>query len=400
MSLDYDRVINFDLLERIEKNNREYFLDKYIELFRTISEINSIDKFIKENPSYPGSTDKIIRNEMNMAIGSTLAIEGINLSAEEIEESFHKADTNQLLKRKEQEAENSRKVYHFIIETINISEEQEDSFQFSEGLIKQIHKYFTDDMNYLGNTPGDYRGDYSATFGEPRKESLAKTRVEVEKAMSKFIDWLNGEGNRFLSREPLVKAIMAHFYLTEIHPFADGNGRTARALEALILYLNRKNQYSFWSLANFWSRDRNKYLTMLGQIRATCDPLDFIEWGIEGYLEELTRIKGNVLKKLRQLMLKDYCRFLLNNKRNQKIRINQRIFDVIELLIESGRVPLKEFISSPQIKALYKNVTASTRSRDFGKLYDLKLISYYEDNNASYIEPNFSKLDQVTYDVK
>jgi len=99
-------------------------------------------------------------------------------------------------------------------------------------------------------------------------------------------------------------------------------------------------------------------------------------------------------------MLKDYCRFLLNNKRNQKIKINQRIFDVIELLIESGRVPLKEFISSPQIKALYKNVTASTRSRDFGKLYDLKLISYYEDNNASYIEPNFSKLDQVTYDVK
>lgn len=403
MPLTYEKLIEFDLLNRLQEGNANYFFEKFLELNDIISEINSIDKFIKETPSFPGSTDKIIRSEMNMAIGSTLAIEGIHLNTDEIEESFRKASVNETLQRKEREAQNSKNVYDFIIDTVNVHITDGKPFTFTKGLIRQIHKLFTTDLDYVGNTPGDYRGEYKATFGYPRREGICRNRSEVEQAMKLFTQWLNAPGKDSLSRKPLVKAITAHFYLAEIHPFSDGNGRTARALEALILYLNGINKYCFWSLANFWSANRDEYIARLGEIRSNRDPFNFVEWGVRGYLQEVSRIKEKVLKKLKQIMLKDYTHFLLKNKKTQDIRINQRIVDVIDLLIDHGQpVPLDKFTSSPQVKALYKNVTTSTWYRDLAKMSDASLIKISEkdDSKTEYVEPNFSVLELIRYNVK
>lgn len=403
MPLTHEKLIGFDLLNKLQHGNKDYYFEKFVELNYIISEINSIDKFIKETPSFPGSTDKIIRSEMNMAIGSTLAIEGIHLNTEEIEESFRKASVNETLLRKEREAQNSKNVYDFIIDTVNLHTTDNKPFIFTESLIRQIHKLFTADLDYVGNAPGDYRGEYKATFGYPRREGICRNRAEVEQAMKLFIQWLNTPYKDLLSREPLVKAITAHFYLAEIHPFSDGNGRTARALEALILYLNGINRYCFWSLANFWSANRDEYIARLGEIRSNCDPLNFIEWGLRGYLQEVTRIKEKVLKKLKQIMLKDYTRFLLKNKKTEDIRINQRIVDIIDLLIDQGQpVPLEKFTSSPPVQALYKNVTTSTWYRDLAKMNDSSLIKISEkdDPKTTYVEPNFSVLELIRYNVK
>ena len=398
MPLDFERLNKLDLLERIDNLSP---LSSAL-LTDIIWKIESVDQFIKDTPSFPGSTDKIIRSEMTLAIGSTLAIEGVHLNPDEIEESFRKADANETLLRKEQEAQNSRKVYEFIIQTVNSYYEKGESFEFSEALIRQLHNLFTQNMNYIGNIPGEYRGEFGATFGYPRKEGICKNRAEVELAMSNFVKWLNQKQDGYYSRHPLVKAIMAHYYLTEIHPYSDGNGRTARALEALILYLHGINTYCFWSLANFWSTNRDEYIAKLGEIRSTCEPLNFIDWGLRGYLEEVTRIKEKVLKKLKRIMLKDYTRFLLNNKRTQEIKINQRIVDVIHLLIVIGQpVALEAFASTTQVKTLYRNLNISTWYRDLAKMNKSKLItiSLNEESKIAYIEPNFSKLDTIIYNV-
>ena len=50
--------------------------------------------------------------------------------------------------------------------------------------------------------------------------------------MQGFINWINTPGKGLLSSNAITRSILAHYYLTEIHPFADGNGRTARAFEA------------------------------------------------------------------------------------------------------------------------------------------------------------------------
>jgi Fic family protein len=392
VQLTCEKLINFDLIENLEKNLDTKVL---LEFFQISSDINNIDSFIRESPSFPGSTDKIIRNELISVIGATLSIEGTILEKEEIEESIQKAERGQILKRKEQEAENSRKVYRFLQEFVL---NHKDGFEYTEALINQIHKYFTDSIDYLSNVPGEYRR-FNVTFGYPRKNSLCKTQSDIELAMKNFVIWLNSEGNGLLSKNHFVKAIMAHYYLTEIHPFTDGNGRTARALEALILYANRVNDYCFWSLSNFWSSHKDKYLSHLHDIRQTEDPISFLLWGLEGYRDEISGIKNKVLKKVKQLMFSDYIQYLLRNKKNERIKINQRIVNVLQLIMLKGRTPLKKFIDSPEMIALYSDSARTTRIRDFQKMEALALIKSDEIDNEVYIEPNYRILEYLTYNV-
>jgi Fic family protein len=393
MALTCEKLMEFNLVEDVEKS---FNTDLVIKFISTLNDIETIDKFIKDSPAFPGSTDKIMRNELVSIVGATLSIEGTVLDKDEIEESFKKAKGGEHLRRKEQEAENSRKVYIFIKDFVK---RHKDGFAYSESLIKQIHSCFTCNMNYLSNVPGQYRSNFIATFGYPRKESLCRTGTEIEEAMGKFVNWLNKKEDGLLSRNIFVKAIMAHYYLSEIHPFGDGNGRTARALEALILYAHGVNEYCFWSLANFWSAHKDQYLSNLHDIRVTLNPTDFIIWGLDGYKDELTIIKGKVLKKVKQLMLSDYVHYLFRNKKHEKVKINHRIVDIVQLLISQGRIPINKFMSSPEVIALYRNASSSTRVRDFQKMAERDLIKIEKIENETFIEPNFQLLERLTYNV-
>ncbi len=239
---------------------------------------------------------------------------------------------------------------------------------------------------------------HAVSFGSPRRASLCRGRPDVERAMQGLIDWLNSNQRGIVAGNPIVRAIMAHYYLTEIHPFGDGNGRTARALEALVLYKNGINPYCFWSLANFWSRNREKYIVHLRNVYETEDAWPLIMWGLDGFRQELERIKGLVLKKMKQLMLMDYVKYLLDNKSKQKVKITPRIVEVMELLIDAGRIPMKDFMAKLQIEKLYKG-SPSTKSRDFAKMRKLQLISITQAGDTKYIEPNYQILDSHRYRV-
>jgi Fic family protein len=54
--------------------------------------------------------------------------------------------------------------------------------------------------------------------------------LKVPELMSRFVSWLHNNTNH-----PVVLAVDAHFKLVSIHPFVDGNGRTARLLMNMIL---------------------------------------------------------------------------------------------------------------------------------------------------------------------
>jgi len=399
MTLTLKKLMQYDLIEDIEltiKGDEKQF-QLFLEFFEVYRQIQNIDQFIRDYPAFPGSTDKIRRSELISSVGATLAIEGTKLTKEEIETSFQKADLNKALEKTEQEAQNSKSAYYYVIDLVK---KHKDKFTYKEDYIKQIHKHLTENIDYGLNAPGRYR-DVNPIFGEPPRRSLCETKAEVEAAMSKFTNWLNREDAGHLSGNIIVKAIMAHYYLTEIHPFGDGNGRTARAVEAMVLYANKINPYCFWSLANFWSANRSKYIVHLGNIRNTCNPCDFLMWGMKGYLKEIQRVKDLVLKKTKQLMLMDYVRWLHSAKKQQKRekKINQRIVGILEFLTRTGDMPFDKFLSSPQITALYHKRSEPTRYRDFEKMSKLGLIYIFEKDNTKYIGPNYQLLSYLEFRV-
>lgn len=120
------------------------------------------------------------------------------------------------------EARNHAKAYDYIIEHIT------EDLQVTECTILQIHKIILsgiDDMN-----AGFYRSVRVRISGS---QTVLPNPLKVPALMQEFSDWLIQKHTN-----PLLTAIEAHYKLVSIHPFIDGNGRTARLLMNMLLLCN------------------------------------------------------------------------------------------------------------------------------------------------------------------
>ena len=79
---------------------------------------------------------------------------------------------------------------------------------------------------------------------------------DIKNLMKEFIDWINSPD--VLQEDPVIRAACAHYYFALIHPFGDGNGRTARAIEAILL---RSSGFRFVynMLSNFYYKNIDDY---------------------------------------------------------------------------------------------------------------------------------------------
>ena len=83
---------------------------------------------------------------------------------------------------------------------------------------------------------------------------------DVPGLMAELVDWINQTWERL----PLpIIAGMAHYQFVTIHPFFDGNGRTARSLTTWILYRGEYDLGKFYALEEFYARDLPRYYDAL-----------------------------------------------------------------------------------------------------------------------------------------
>ena len=126
------------------------------------------------------------------------------------------------------EAVGHAKAYDFMLEAARST-----PFCFSEAMILQLHKLF-----YQGIEPekaGVYRDVQIFITGT---EYMPPKPEDIPALMKELVDQLTGKWD---SLHPVQLASFAHLKLVEIHPFIDGNGRTARLLMNLII-INRGYQ--------------------------------------------------------------------------------------------------------------------------------------------------------------
>ena len=96
-----------------------------------------------------------------------------------------------------------------------------------ENVILQIHKYILEAID--DSNAGCYRNIPVRISGSP---VILPNPKKVPELMSDFIQWLHSS-----NQNPIELAALAHYKLVTIHPFVDGNGRTARLLMNLILMI-------------------------------------------------------------------------------------------------------------------------------------------------------------------
>ena len=195
------------------------------------------------------------------------------------------------------------------LETINHKEAIEfvehlsssKSEQLSERNIREIHALILKgiDPKYAGR----YRDIQVRISGSSH---LPPEHLQVPSLMKKMMEGLQ------VDEHPVVKAAKAHFELVSIHPFVDGNGRTARLLMNLILM---KNAYV---PAVILKNDRKKYYNLLesSDVENLSDFIIFVSRAVERsiylYLEAIPKLNTKLLSLAEAAKISPYTQEYLN----------------------------------------------------------------------------------------
>jgi Fic family protein len=111
---------------------------------------------------------------------------------------------------------------------------------------------------------------------------------EVPRLMGEFLDWWNGDA---LSLSPVLSSAIVHYRFEAIHPFADGNGRTGRALALWELYRRGFDTHHIFSVDEFYWEDRSRYYAALQAVERHGEDLtSWLEYCTEGLQQTLERV--------------------------------------------------------------------------------------------------------------
>lgn len=176
----------------------------------------------------------------------------------------------------------------------------------------------------------------------------------------------------------MLRAILAHLYIAWIHPFGDGNGRTARLTEFLILARAGVPSPATHLLSNHYNLTRADYYRQLDRSsRANGgrgDALGFIVYSLQGLLDGLEEQCRYVEGVQSWLAWEHYVywRFRLHPR---SPAMNRRR-EVVLVLGRHGEAARKRDIPdlAPVLARLYSTKTAKTLTRDLNWLLENELI--------------------------
>jgi Fic family protein len=92
----------------------------------------------------------------------------------------------------------------------------------------------------------------SSTCAQERRHYTPPPPLEVPQMMTDFVSWLQKD----TQIHPVIVAGIAQFQLVHVHPFVDGNGRTARLLSTLCLYRTGYDFKRLFTISEYYDRDR------------------------------------------------------------------------------------------------------------------------------------------------
>ena len=138
-------------------------------------------------------------------------------------------------------------------------------------------------------TPGKIRSVSVVVGGGIYRGAPAE---DCEFLLDQLCEWLQvlpDAGPDWSRPMKLLRAILAHLYLAWVHPFGDGNGRTARLVEFQLLLEAGFPSPACHLLSNYYNRTRQTYYRVLRETsRAEPYPVEkFVSYAVQGFVEEL-----------------------------------------------------------------------------------------------------------------
>lgn len=338
-------------------------------ILNNIGKIEAAKGIIENSPLVPAYEAKFRQEAIIRTVHHGTHIEGNPLEQPEVEKVLEGKDVP-ARDRDIQEILNYREVLKFI----NSKKDE----PVTEKILFEIHKLTTKRI-LKADQAGKYRHTQVRVTNSKTGETsyLPPPPSQIADLIRSFLLWLNQVGSEEI--HPIIKAATTHYVITAIHPFVDGNGRTARALSTLVLFKEDYDFKKFFSLEEYFDRDAGSYYLVLQKTSNQSKKLDernltsWIGYFTEGLANELARIREKVQRLSVDLKLK--------GKMGQ-VPLNERQLKLVEYIQKYGQVSNKEWrefipmVSDDtilrELKYLMKKGLVKKRGRTKSAYYVLK----------------------------
>jgi len=320
-------------------------------IVNNLVEITSARELILNAYLVPKWEISLRREALIKATHASTAIEGNPLTLEEVSKLAQGRKVPATRKTK-QEVLN----YFHVLE--NIEKYQKDK-KITESHILKLHRDITKGTLENPEWEGKYRRIQVYVGNKITGEIIftPPPSKEVPILMKEFLEWLNSKESSKL--HPVLVAGISHYEFVRIHPFVDGNGRCARALATLILYIREFDIKRFFTLDDYYDSDRIAYYSALKSVnQKTFDLTQWLEYFTEGVRVSILRVEEKVL----QLSLE-------RQKQREKgqIALTERQMKIIEFIQRNGR------ITSGDIQKTF-NISRQAVHKEIKKLLELEII--------------------------
>jgi len=336
--------------------------------YRAISELPVLPQWAAQ------LDDEIIRR----SIFGTAAIEGNPLNEQQVQEIIRSEIPPAAEHQADREIFNLKKAYDFLREARRAALEQ-TFLDLNEDLLIQMNNIITEGVEYEDHLPGMYR-DHRASVGDKAHGGVyvpPKHKQDIKTLMAAFVEWINSEDIK--AEDPFVRGVLAHYHFAAIHPFGQGNGRTARLIEALILSMSGI-KYLPPMLSNFYYDHIDDYYRAFREVQKSKEHhMDgFLHFCLDALQESALNLRTTVYSFIRILIVNQHIDLLKKNK-----RISVRQHDLLKLMISGPifRLTLRTMLTESPFVSLYRNCSEATARRDLKKL---EMIGIIDKNNNEY----------------
>jgi Fic family protein len=337
------------------------------EIFQEITDAKANVLALKSIPFQRRWVEELQKMQLKMEVSGTSQIEGADFAANELDVAIKAESAEQLRTRSQKQAKAAIDAYREIAKI-------PDDLPVSAELIYAIHRIIVTNCDDDHCPPGVIRGpDQNVSFGNPKHRGALGGK-ECEKSFNQLIKEVQ---TTFKDHDPLIQALAVHYHIASIHPFLDGNGRTARALEALMLQRAGLKDSLFIAMSNYYYDEKRAYLEALAKVRVNGYGLTpFLKFGLRGVALQSARLAELIKNEVSRQIFRNLMHELFTKLESTRKRvIVKRQLKLLERLLNAdGRVELGELVRGMQAEYDSRKAPVPALIRDINRLQALGAI--------------------------
>jgi Fic family protein len=313
--------------------------------------------------------------ELKREVAGTSRIEGAEFTERELEEAIRpNATPEELRTRSQRQAHAAMQAYRWIGQL-------PPDRPIAADLVREIHRRLVTGCDEDHCPPGELRGrDHNVTFGIPQHRGV-EGGPACEEAFGGLLKSVQTE---FRDHDPLLRAMALHYHIAAMHPFLDGNGRTARAMEALLMQRAGLTDRAFIAMSNYYYDEKHAYLSVLSETRAHGHDLTpFLRFALRGIRQQCERLTAEIRKQMQKALFRDTMYSLFNRLKTRRKRvIGERQIEILKILLNESHISVAELWLAT--KFAYKPIQNELAAfhRDLWQLLDLRAALVHQEESG------------------